>query len=128
MPKRREPDPVTTIDSFTVRVIPEDRERYPEFYVWDVKVQNRGDDRWSVSDGFYVYSRWGIRHWAYPRGVYEPRPSERSDWFLRTYRFDREEALQLATELARKKTVNGWRASDYMTSRDTGVSPERRRW
>lgn len=114
---RRDIHPAAT--EYTVNVIGEaDRERYPEYYHWDVKVTYRGKGLWSVRDLFLSYSRWGIRHWHRPRGVYEPRPSERSDYYIRTYRFSLGEALDLAVELAQKMTVNGRTAEDYMRMRD----------
>jgi hypothetical protein len=76
-----------------------------ESYLWDVIVEYRGQDRWSVKFGGQVLSRSGA--WAYDRRT----TSER---WLAAHRFEEHEALAFAHKVALTIKVNGRTSEQYI--------------
>lgn len=66
-----------------------------------IRVVRRSEDRWAVL-------RWSRCLGADGEWDYESIPSERTDEWKATHRFDLDTALRLAQEAAPKVTVNGW--------------------
>ena len=89
------PDPEVRPTAYTVSCLPAD---HPDAYLFTLKVEWRGGDRWCVMKGAYCYSKTGWMR-------YEPIPSSRTDAFKRTYRHSLDDALALARRLAPKITV-----------------------
>lgn len=95
---------------YTVSCIPEDNINRP---VFEITVAYRGNGRWAVcrlrqclgSDG-----QWD----------YESIPSERTDEWLATHRFDLETALKLAREAAPKIRTNGASVADVLRWKEVG--------
>jgi hypothetical protein len=79
-----------------------------------VRVEWRGDDRWCVTDGHNCLGKDG--DWDYER-----LPSNRTDEWLATHRFDLDTALALAKDFAPKLTINGMTAADVL-ARHGGAS------
>ncbi len=100
------------VTGYVVCAIPMDADRYPEYHHWMIKVEWCGRDRWAVRRYGEVYCRTDGRR-SRPQGVYEPTPSSRSEHFLRTYRFDLDEALALARKIAPKVICMNKTATQY---------------
>lgn len=80
----------------------------PECTLWDIEVSWRGGDRWAVClRGHRVLGADGL--WDL-----EPSPSNRTDDWVASHRFDYETALRLAVEKAPEVTVNGFTPQDHL--------------
>lgn len=80
------------------------------YYSYAIEVTDRGDGRWAVCRMKRCLDADG--EWDY-----EPIPSERTDEWLATHRFDRDTAIRLAREAAPKVKVNGIAAADAESAR-----------
>jgi hypothetical protein len=89
---------------FTVSCLPPD---HRDRHYLEVTVGYRGGDRWAVLDGRQCLGSDGEWDW-------ESIPSERTDEWLATHRFDLETALGLAAQHAPKLTVNGLSVADVL--------------
>ena len=100
--------PVVRVTKYTVSCFPEGDS---EASSWDVTVEERGPGRWAVC-------RWGNRVYG-RRGQerFEPSPSNRSEAFKRAYRFDLDEALDIAKRIAPKIVVSGMTPADELRLR-----------
>jgi hypothetical protein len=86
---------------YTVNAIPEGVDEFNRD-LFEIKVEWRGKGRWAVvKRGHWCLSTDG--EWDL-----ESIPSERTDEWLSTHRFDLDTALTLAKEAAPHVTVNGW--------------------
>lgn len=103
------PDPEVRPTAYAVSCLPAD---HPDAYLFTLKVEWRGADRWCVTNGAYCYSKTG-------RMRYEPNPSSRTDAFKRTYRHNLEDALALAKRLAPKITVGPHTVETVLQRRST---------
>jgi hypothetical protein len=75
-----------------------------------ITVEYRGRDKWAVlRSGRMCLSSAGEWDW-------ESIPSERTDEWLATHRFDLETAKRLAINAAPKMVCNGWTVADALTS------------
>lgn len=83
--------------AYAVSCLPPD---HRDAYLFTLKVEWRGGDRWCVTDGAYCYRKDGHQS-------YESNPSSRTDRFKKAYRFSLDDALALAKRLAPKMTING---------------------
>jgi hypothetical protein len=98
--------------TLTVNAVPAD---VPQAYLWELTVEKRGPDSWAVcrmreclgSDGEWWY---------------ESIPSERSDEWLKTHRFDLSTAVRLARLEAPKVTVNGLSVAAVLERHKRSVS------
>ena len=72
----------------------------------DVWVVQRGDDKWAIWDGAFVFARDG--EWEE-----EPFPSSRTDEFIERTRYGRDEAISKVYEL-----LAGYTAGDDKEARD----------
>jgi hypothetical protein len=68
----------------------------PDSFSYRIDVESRGNDKWVVKRGGFVYST-AVR-WF----VYEPQPSSREDDFIAETRFSRDEAFRIAFDWAAK--------------------------
>ncbi len=100
------------VTGYNVSAIPMDSDRYPEYHHWTIKVEWTGRERWAVRRYGDVFCRTDGRR-RIPRGIYEPTPSGRTDYFLRTYRFTLDEALALARRIAPKVVCMNKTAEQY---------------
>lgn len=88
---------------YLVSCLPEDHD---ERGLFTLQVEYRGRDLWAVTNGSgSCLSRQGT--WDF-----EHIPSERTDEWLASHRFDLDTALRLAREAAPLVTVNGFTVSD----------------
>jgi hypothetical protein len=99
------PEPAVRPTRYEVSCLPEDNINAHHF---TILVEHRGGDRWAVKDGFYCLGTDG--DWEY-----ESIPSERTDEWLATHRFDLDTALRLAKEAAPEMTANGWTVADVLS-------------
>lgn len=90
--------------AYAVSCLPAD---HPEAYLFTLKVEWRGTDRWCVTNGAYCYRKDGHQS-------YESNPSSRTDRFKKAYRFPLDDALALAKRLAPKMTINGHTVEDVI--------------
>jgi hypothetical protein len=90
-------EPTVRATAYAVSCMPPD---HPDAYLFTLRVEVRGEDRWCVTDGAYCYRKDGHK-------AYERNPSGRTDRFKRAYRFSLDDALALAKRLAPKITING---------------------
>jgi hypothetical protein len=98
------PKPTVKATRYDVCCLPEGNVNARHF---TLRVEYRGRDRWTVTDGFLCLGKDG--EWSY-----ESIPSEREDEWLAAHRFDEETALRLAKEAAPKVTVNGHTVADAL--------------
>lgn len=89
------PEPAVKATRYDVCCLPEGDVNARHF---TLRVEYRGRDRWTVTDGFLCLGKDG--EWSY-----ESIPSEREDEWLEAHRFDEETAL---------RTVNGWTVADAL--------------
>lgn len=87
-----------------VSLLPPDHELYIHY---TISVEWRGKDRWAVVYNGYVVDADG--EWDY-----EPRVSERTESWLKRYRFDYDTAIQLASKHAAGITVNGHTVNEIL--------------
>jgi hypothetical protein len=90
--------------TLTVNAVPAD---VPQAYLWELTVERRGPDSWAVCRMRECLGADG--EWWF-----ESIPSERSDEWLRTHRFDLSTAVRLARLEAPKVTVNGLSVADVL--------------
>ncbi|RIH58225.1 hypothetical protein D3C59_33845 [Streptomyces sp. SHP22-7] len=98
------PEPVVQATQYVVSCLPEgdiNRRHYT------LNVAYRGEDTWAVIDPPHCLSNTG--DWDY-----EHVPSERTDEWIATHRFDLDTALRLAKEQARLIIVNGRTVTDAL--------------
>lgn len=95
------------VTRYAVSCLPEDHELYPHM---SLTVEYRGDGLWAVIDQPYCLGSDG--EWSY-----EMRPSERTDEWIKTHRFDEETAKRLAREAAPHMQVNGYTVTDVLKER-----------
>lgn len=93
--------------NYTVSCVPEGDINRSGF---TLNVACRGNDTWAVIDVPYCLSIDGT--WDY-----EHTPSERTDEWIASHRFDLKTALRLAKEHAQLMTVNGHTVTDALTMR-----------
>lgn len=86
----------TTATEYTVSALPE---AHDDHLLYALKVAYRGKGRWAVT-------RLGRCLGADGQWDWEPTPSERTEEWRNTHRFDLETALRLAQEAAPKVVVN----------------------
>lgn len=99
------PDPQTRITRYEVSCIPPDHIDADSF---TIAVAWRGRDRWAVLlRGMWCLGTDG-------KWDHEPIPSERTDEWKATHRFDCETALKLAREAAPHVKVNGYTVADML--------------
>lgn len=95
------PDVTVMATEYTVNAIPDGVDE-ADRSLFEIKVEWRGRDRWAVTrPGRRCLGTDGEWDW-------ESLPSERTDDWLATHRFDLDTALRLAREAAPRVTVNGW--------------------
>jgi hypothetical protein len=102
------PEAEVKATNYTVSCVPEGDINRSGF---TLNVAHRGNDTWAVIDTPYCLSTEGT--WEY-----EHIPSERTDEWIASHRFDLETALRLANEHARLMTVNGHTVSDALRLRE----------
>jgi len=101
-------EPTVRVTRYEVSCVPPDDINAHHF---TLTVEHRGHDRWAVMNGPFCLGVDGdFGH--------EPIPSERSDEWKRTHRFDLDTALRLAKEHAPKMTVNGYTVADVLARAD----------
>jgi hypothetical protein len=98
-------EPIVSVESYVVHAVPpevpdDDRD------LWTLHLQNRGDDRWSISWNRRTYGRSGT--WTFPL-----QPPDPDDEFLAEYRFELDEALEIAKRLTPTLVVNGKTAQQW---------------
>jgi len=98
------PEPIVRVTQYAVGILPETNINAP-FY--EITVDYRGHDRWAVTRHRQCLSLDGEWEW-------ESIPSERTDEWLETHRFDEDTALRLAREQAPHAVVNGRSALDVL--------------
>lgn len=86
--------------------VPEEYANVEDADAWDVYVEWRGGNKWSVKRGPYVYS-------AELKRSAEPQPSSRTDGWLKIFRHDLADAIEIAQKVARTMTVNGMSAEKF---------------
>lgn len=91
-PQRYEADLLDAASEFRFKLYPEGHQ-YVDVAQQAVTVAWRGEDRWAVCDGGFCYDANGSRE-------YESIPSEREEEVLARFRFDRDEAVRIAREVA----------------------------
>jgi len=101
------PEAQAKATNYTVSCLPEGDINRPGF---TLNVAYRGDDAWAVIDTPYCLSTNGT--WDF-----EHTPSERTDEWIATHRFDLDTALRLAKQHARLMTVNGHTVTDALAMR-----------
>lgn len=103
------PPPVVRPTQYEVNCVPESIDSAH----FAVTVEYRGADRWAVlAMGRRCLGR--DRRWSY-----ESIPSERRDDWLDAHRFDLDEALALAREMAPTTTTNGYTVADAIAMEET---------
>ncbi|MGI5162731.1 hypothetical protein ACQEU3_46995 [Spirillospora sp. CA-253888] len=106
------PEPTVRATRYAVCALPDDHEWRRHFVI---HVEWRGDDRWAVvqpGEPAPCLSSDGTWDW-------EMRPSERTDEWIATHRFDLDTALRLAEEAAPHLTVNGSTPADVLARGDS---------
>jgi hypothetical protein len=98
------PEPIVRATRYEVSCLPEDEW---DAHLWDIAVEDRGGSRWAVTHHGKCLGRDGL--WSC-----ESIPSERRDEWLAEYRFDLDEALELAKRQAPIVKINGFTAADYL--------------
>jgi hypothetical protein len=88
----------TQVSQYTVCALPDD---HIDADMFTITVARRAPGSWAVLRGSRCLGADGS--WAF-----EPIPSERTDEWKATHRFDEETALRLAREAAPNVKVNGW--------------------
>lgn len=78
---------------------------HPDWEMYAIKVQWRGNDVWAVTRGRQCLNRDGEWEW-------EPLLSNGSEEFLARCRFDYDTALRLAVDAAPKVRINGRSAAE----------------
>lgn len=115
--------PIVRVTRYEVSCLPEGHD---DADVFTIKVEYRGAGRWAVTRNGAHYDADGGRSWG-PRWPKDGPEREavtaaefaeenrvRDDW-LAAHRFDRETALEIATRVAPKITVNGWTVDQVLT-------------
>lgn len=98
-------EPTVTATAYTVTCVPPGSA--PQWYLWALKVEWRGEPGWAVLGGPYCLGTDG--DWDF-----EPSPSSRTDEWTQAHRFDLDTALRLAREHAPKVNVNGMTPADVL--------------
>lgn len=110
-----QPEPTVRPTRYEVTAVPEG---HADGHLWALTVEYRGRDRWAV-----------VRHGqcldANGAWDYESIPSERTDEWLATHRFDLDTALRLAREAAPLITVNGITVPDALALHAAATDAER---
>lgn len=100
-------EPTVRVTRYEVSCLPEGHEMRHHLMV---RVEYRGRDTWAVVLPWEPTPCLGADgDWDY-----EPRPSERSDEWLATHRFDLDTALRLAKEVAPTLTVGRYTVADVL--------------
>lgn len=97
-------EPIVTATEYTVSCIPEDHIDRGHF---EITVAYRGRSLWAVARHRQCLGTDGEWDW-------ESIPSERTDEWLATHRFDLDTALALAREAAPRVTINGFTVEDVL--------------
>lgn len=98
------PEAKAKATNYTVSCVPEGDINRSHF---TLNVAYRGSDKWAVIDVPYCLSADGT--WEF-----EHTPSERTDEWIASHRFDLDTALRLAKDHARLMTVNGHTVTDAL--------------
>lgn len=109
------PEPIVFADRYVVSVLPEDS---INFSTYAIEVERKSPDRWAVLHHRFALGTDG--DWDY-----EPLPSERTDEWKATHRFDLDTALELAKAAAPNVRVNRYTAADPTCTRSSTHSPRR---
>ncbi|MEV6547942.1 hypothetical protein AB0M57_04440 [Streptomyces sp. NPDC051597] len=96
------PEVLVTVTRYEVSLLPEGHRARCHF---TITVEHRGGASWAVLDGPFCLGLDG--DWEY-----EPLPSNRTDEWISTHRFDLKTALELAKQAAPRVTVNGCTAAE----------------
>jgi hypothetical protein len=95
------PEPTVQATQYVVSCLPEGEDRHH----FSLNISYRGNGQWAVIDTPYCLSSNGT--WDF-----EHTPSERTDEWIATHRFDFDAAQELAKQHARLMHVNGFTVAD----------------
>jgi hypothetical protein len=98
------PHATHSITEYEVSYLPEEHNAYPAFVV---RVVYKGRGLWAVEHAGASYS-------ADAAKSYEPVPSARDDEWRDRHRFDLQNALDIAEEVAMRLRVNGYSVLDVL--------------